>query len=104
MLCKCASIKAKKFKFYCKFDVQPRNNHVFDKIPALLEASRSIEEDFVLIVRNIIVASCCCCFKRAFLSALQHTLLTCRVFCDTRRSHYTLHIALRDQKMRIEKH
>ncbi len=72
MLCKCANIKAKKFKFYCNFDVHPRNNNVFDESLALLEASYDIEEDFVLIVYNIIVALCRCCFKRAFLSALRH--------------------------------
>ncbi len=72
MLCKCASIKAKEFEFYCNFDIQPRNDYVLVETLALLEASRSIEEDFVLIVCNIIVTLCCCCFKRASLS----------VFCD----------------------
>jgi len=67
VLCKCASIKAKKFKFYCNFDVQSRHDHVFDDTFALLEASCSIEEDFVLIVEDIMVALCCCCCKRAFL-------------------------------------
>jgi len=74
MLCSCANIKAKKFKFYHNFDVQLRNNHVFENLFALLEASYSIKEDFVLIVRNIIVTLCCCCFKHAFSSVLLHTL------------------------------
>jgi len=86
MLCSCASIKAKNFKFYYNFDIQLRNNHVFDKLFALLEASYSIKEDYVLIVRNIIVALCCCCFKRAFSSALRHTSLALHT------THCTLHI------------
>ncbi len=55
MLCSCASIKAKKFKFYYKFDVQLCNNHIFNNLFTLLEASYNIKEDFMLIVRNIIV-------------------------------------------------
>jgi len=87
MLCSCASIKAKKFKSYYNFDIHLRNNHVFDNLFALLEASYSIEEDFVLIVRNIIVALCCCCFKRAFSSILQH------ISPALYTTHYILHIA-----------
>ena len=100
MLCSCASIKAKKFKFYCNFDIHSRNNHVFDNLFALPGASRSIEEDFVLIVRNMIVALCCCCFKRAFSSILRHTSpaphITHHILHTT---HYTLHImhTLREQ-------
>jgi len=87
MLCSCASIKARKFKFYCNFDIHLRNNHVFNNLFALLEASYSIKEDFVLIVRNIIVVLRCCCFKRTFSSILQHTSLALYI------THYTLHIA-----------
>jgi len=87
MLYSCISIKAKKFKFYCNFDIHLRNNYVFDSLFALLEASYSIEEDFVLIVRNIIVALCCCCFKRAFSSLLRHTSPALHI------THYILHTA-----------
>jgi hypothetical protein len=90
MLCSCASIKAKKFKFYCNFDIHLRNNHVFDKLFALLEASYSIEKDFVLIVRNIIVALCCCCFKHAFSSIFRHTLPALHITHHTSHTtHYT---------------
>jgi hypothetical protein len=73
MLYSCVSIKAKKPKFYYNFNVQLRNNYVFNNLFALLEASYNIKEDFVLIVRNIIVMLYCCRFKYTFLSALQHT-------------------------------
>jgi len=72
MLCSCVNIEAKKFKFYYNFDVQLRNNYIFDNLFALLEASYSIKEDFVLIVRNIIVTLCCCCFKHTFSSVLRY--------------------------------
>jgi len=87
MLCSCVNIKARKFKFYCNFDIHLRNNYVFDNLFALLKTSYSIEEDFVLIVRNIIVALCCCCLKRTFSSILQHTSFALYI------THYILHIA-----------
>jgi hypothetical protein len=73
MLYSCVNIKAKKFKFYYNFNVQLRNNYVFNNLFALLEASYNIKEDFVLIVRNIIVILYCCCFKYTFSSSLRHT-------------------------------
>ncbi len=70
MLYSCVNIKTKKIKFYCNFDVQQRNINISNNLFALLEASCNIEEDFMLIVCNIIVALYCCCFKRAFSSIL----------------------------------
>ncbi len=75
MLYSYVSIKAKNFKFYYKFNVQLRNNYIFDNLFTLLEASYIIKEDFVLIVRNIIVILYCYYFKYNFLNALQYALL-----------------------------
>jgi len=94
MLCSCANIKAKKFKFYYNFNLQLRNNHVLDNLFALLEVNYNIKEDFVLIARNIIVTLCCCCFKLAFLSALLYISLAYQMFCDIHCLHYTLRIAI----------
>jgi len=94
MLCSCVNIKAKKFKFYYNFNVQQRNNNLSNNTFALFEANCSIEEDFVIIVCNIIVQRCVVVVLNELFQMLRdihYLLIKCFAIYIVRTTHYALH-------------